>query len=318
MKIIFSRKGFDSGYGRVASPIFGNNEMFSLPIPSQQGTRYADLRTCSGRPVGKIARDLTSDFRNQDWCLDSSSRAHLDPDLSHRYYCRAANWRPLFGQCNAAQGHLEKQKVQAGDIFIFFGWFRRVHEEQGRWAYVKDGTEESRQGIHSIFGWLQIQAVKNIKDTRGSLPDWSRDHHHVKYFTNKNSPRNNTLYIASEKLRLGNESFEAPGGGAFRSFFDELQLTRRNQQNKYSRCVWEMPGWLHPSRRKSVLSYHSNMDRWTKSGSKTILRAASRGQEFVLDAEHYPEAIPWLKNLFEMGLRNKSISPDLRPSITGI
>ena len=34
MKIILSRKGFDSGYGGMPSPILPNGIMLSMPIPS--------------------------------------------------------------------------------------------------------------------------------------------------------------------------------------------------------------------------------------------------------------------------------------------
>ena len=47
MKIILSRKGFDSGYGGYPSPIIetnGTKEMLSLPIPLEDDKRsYKDL-----------------------------------------------------------------------------------------------------------------------------------------------------------------------------------------------------------------------------------------------------------------------------------
>lgn len=43
MKIIMSRKGFDSGYGGVASPIFSDRSMVSLPIPARWSVKsYED------------------------------------------------------------------------------------------------------------------------------------------------------------------------------------------------------------------------------------------------------------------------------------
>jgi len=32
---------------------------------------------------------------------------------------------PIFGQINAAQSHLENNNVKEGDLFLFFGWFRK-------------------------------------------------------------------------------------------------------------------------------------------------------------------------------------------------
>lgn len=37
MRIILSRKGFDSEYGGCASPILPDGKMISMPIPSESG-----------------------------------------------------------------------------------------------------------------------------------------------------------------------------------------------------------------------------------------------------------------------------------------
>ena len=44
-RIILSRKGFDSSAGGVASPIFKDGSIFSIPIPqkSPSPTKYKDL-----------------------------------------------------------------------------------------------------------------------------------------------------------------------------------------------------------------------------------------------------------------------------------
>ena len=44
MKVILSRKGFDSGYGGMASPILPDGTLLSLPIPSKSETvKFTDL-----------------------------------------------------------------------------------------------------------------------------------------------------------------------------------------------------------------------------------------------------------------------------------
>ena len=44
MKVILSRKGFDSGYGKTASPILPDGTLLSLPIPSKAETvKFTDL-----------------------------------------------------------------------------------------------------------------------------------------------------------------------------------------------------------------------------------------------------------------------------------
>jgi len=45
MRIILSRKGFDSGSGGCPSPIFPDGSMFAMPIPYEPSpVRYEDLR----------------------------------------------------------------------------------------------------------------------------------------------------------------------------------------------------------------------------------------------------------------------------------
>jgi hypothetical protein len=121
MKIVLSRKGFDSTVGKVPSPIFPDGRMLSLPIPPASGNvTYQDI-TFDRRPIAEIVSDLTDDR------LPASSPAHLDPDLRAGAIPREAGWQPLFGQDGAAQAHLERQRVGPGDILLFFWWFRRVH-----------------------------------------------------------------------------------------------------------------------------------------------------------------------------------------------
>ena len=42
MKIILSRKGFDSQYGKIKSPILENGTLLSLPIPQENDTKTFD------------------------------------------------------------------------------------------------------------------------------------------------------------------------------------------------------------------------------------------------------------------------------------
>jgi hypothetical protein len=61
MKIILSRKGFDSTSGGVPSPIFEDGTMISLPIPYKTGVPYGDIAT--GLPqfdrMGRLVEELT-------------------------------------------------------------------------------------------------------------------------------------------------------------------------------------------------------------------------------------------------------------------
>jgi hypothetical protein len=78
MKIIISRKGFDSSVGGGASPIFPSGELCSLPIPEslpgRHSKRYKDIRR-GGQLLGDIVNDLT------EGAIKPVAFAHLDPDL---------------------------------------------------------------------------------------------------------------------------------------------------------------------------------------------------------------------------------------------
>ena len=43
MKVVLSRKGFDSSNGGIVSPIFEDGTMISFPIPSDDSDRFSDL-----------------------------------------------------------------------------------------------------------------------------------------------------------------------------------------------------------------------------------------------------------------------------------
>src|SRR5262249_40535555 len=92
MKIILSRKGFDSSAGGCPSPIFEDGTMMSLPIPARDSPiEYADVA------LAQLVTDLTRG------AITGADRAHLDPDLARSTLPRARGWRPLFGQLGAAQ-----------------------------------------------------------------------------------------------------------------------------------------------------------------------------------------------------------------------
>ena len=51
-------------------------------------------------------------------------------------------------------------------------------------------------------------------------------------------------------------------------------------------------------KRPSPLSYHGRPNRWQLMDDSVQLQTVGRGQEFVLDTDHYPEALTWLRTLF--------------------
>ena len=89
MKIILSRKGFDSSAGGVASPILPDGSMLSLPIPDRASpVLYQDI-TLRGHSLGRVVVDLTRGDQKSHY------GAHLDPDLVESAYPRAVGWRRM-------------------------------------------------------------------------------------------------------------------------------------------------------------------------------------------------------------------------------
>lgn len=77
-KIILSRKGFDSANGGLASPIFPDGRLISLPIPEDTekktegfSVRYSDIQV-DGKTYREIISDLKPNHKNLDDCC------HLD------------------------------------------------------------------------------------------------------------------------------------------------------------------------------------------------------------------------------------------------
>jgi Nucleotide modification associated domain 3 len=296
MKLILSRKGFDSGNGGVASPILlPGDTLLSLPIREDKESpiSYGDLQ-CRGVSLGKIVSDLTEGRLK---AVRADDQAHLDPHLDSAPYhnhTRLPGWCPLFGQDGAAQTHLKRHEVQDGDLFLFFGWFRRakLDKKNDRYHFVKDEPD-----LHVVYGWLQVgKKITGLKPNDPRAPDWAKYHPHL----HGKRPNNNTIYISSEKLHIPGVNSNIPGGGIFRKFHSDLQLTAPGGDR---RSVWRLPAWFYPKDERVALSYHRNRDnRWEQRGGWTFLRSVGRGQEFVLDVKQYPEAIGWIDNLMTHAL----------------
>lgn len=269
MRIILSRKGFDSKYGGVASPILPDGRFLSLPIPSSNGNvTYGDM-TFQDIHVGNLVENLT-----QGNILAGAS-AHLDPDLCEALIPRADGWIPAFGQVGSAQSHLSGHDIGSGDLFLFFGWFRKVDLVNGVWKYVRGAPD-----LHVLFGWLWVDKVlqvgTNTRDYARQYPALAKHPHLVGKVTDVR----NTIYI-------GNNA------GIFSGFSEQHTLTEPGQ----SRSVWRMPHWFYP-RGRSPLTYHGNPKSWSLLKDGFVrLQSARIGQEFVLNCDEYPEAKGWIAGL---------------------
>jgi hypothetical protein len=283
MKIIISRKGFDSKNGGCPSPIFPDGSLVSMPIPVRQApVRYCDV-VYKNQPLSEIAASLSGGM------VMPTDPTHLDPDLNSSHIARRAGWLPAFGQSGTAQSHLALSGVTVGDLFLFFGWFRQVELIQGEWRYQRKAPHQ-----HVLFGWLQVGEIlkigSDLEPFKRSHP-WLSDHPHL----HGNQSAQNTIYIATKSLSLPNLAKEIPGGGTFPTALPVQVLTAPGQPN---RSLWRMPDCFEPTNR-TPLTYHSAPSRWSRSPAGHLhLQSVAIGQEFVLDTKLYPDAVTWTKSLF--------------------
>lgn len=275
MKIILSRKGFDSRYGGVPSLILEDGTMMSAPIPEMNekcvlfdtGKRYADLRKM-------ILPEF--DDKRYEFC-------HLDPDIRPELHASLPpHWKPILGQSGVAARHLEKHHVAHGDLFLFWGWFRKVGEPRP---------------FHAIWGYMQVGKV--VRDTT-EIERYSWHPHSREYYCGKESPwkQTNTLYIGTDKIIGMTGAENIPGYGTF--LFNEgtrslLKLTRDGDSSLTHWRADALP-WLDWKKRKSHMTYHDDEKRFARDGS--YFQAASRGQEFVVDGMN-EKTMDWLKQLLK-------------------
>lgn len=283
MKIVISRKGFDSQYGGIPSPVFPNGSVLPFPIPSPAGRPLRDLQH-NGIPVHQLVHQLGGR-------LGPADTVHLDPDLAAAAVTRKPGWRPSLGQVGSAQKHLRNQGVASGDLFLFFGWYRPVEYDttSRRWRYAAGSRD-----MHALFGWLLVQEVVQVTSTDHSLAQrwpWIADHPHVQHrarFCGENA-----IYVGAAELAMGKGKHA--GAGLFSRWSPALRLTDPGQPLK---SVWSVPAWMAPAGGR-MLTYHSSPERWRIGKTSAQLRSVGKGQEFVIDVGNDPAPRKWLIELIE-------------------
>ena len=214
MKVIFSRKGFDSAAGGGPSPIVGGKPV-SLPIPSGgfSATTYGDLG------LGELAR--------------TASRGALGPDdFCHYDPMFRANGTCLFGQCSAAQTHLANQGVKPGDVFLFFGLFRE---------------EASGEPHHRIFGYQRIERIVDLancgEDQRAAFAQIGHPHALGMH------ARNDVIYCGEGVTAVSDDPYlrlTVPGGPP--SLWERPDWLRKGGLSYHDRA----DRWLRGGRLRSV------------------------------------------------------------------
>ncbi len=242
--------------------------MLSLPIPSAlDSIDYDSLPAPGGRTIGGVIDELDARAKI------GGKGAHADPDLIAGMRDRDAGWLPSLGQIGSASGHLTKQGVRVGDLFLFYGWFRHTEEIDGRLRFRTD-----RPGYHAIYGYLKIGDIISANSLT-DLPEWLQDHPHA--IKKRLAKSTNVIYVADELL---DSNPTVPGAGVFR-LRDALVLTKLG----WSRSRWSLDPELF---RHLQISYHTD-----KSWKENYFQSYPRAQEYVIQADDPVER--WAYDLIE-------------------
>ncbi|MCS4487988.1 hypothetical protein [Streptococcus sciuri] len=268
MKIILSRKGFDSSNGGIPSPILPDGTLLSLPIPAKIDQLSFDDLHYNGVSYAEILRQL----RGRD-CKEHHFNCHLDPDIRKHVRSKPVeNWQAGFGQINAAQGLLRNQGVGVGDLFLFFGWFRQTEGNlsAGTLRYRTDAPD-----LNIIYGYLQVGELVHQKERLQN--QYPFHPHSLEERANKPS---NILYLSQEKLSFAEDK---EGYGVF-NYAENRVLTKEGK----SRSIWKEIPALFP---ENLCGNHKNS---AKNGG---ISYAGIWQEKVLQENSLSES--WAQSLFE-------------------
>ena len=262
MKIILSRKGFDSTAGGFASPVFPDGTLFSIPIPSKSDKfTYSNLNfKCENDSISKILNDLTSKkIHSGKWreCDYGGSKfhCHYDPmPYSSEDFTGIA-----FGQYGRTESHLRKQGIKKGDIFLFYGWFRKVKKVDNRWQYTSDALD-----IHLIWSYMEvgeILKIDTVEEKQKVLNIYPFLENHAHMYISENVQ--NSIYL-SKKHRY------------FK--YDEIRCLTDLKDYK-GRAKWRLPNYFNHS---EAFTFLKDLQ---KDNNDVIISHRGYGQEFVLDLE---------------------------------
>ena len=311
MKIILSRKGFDSGKktGNGASPFVKNKEMMSFPIPAERAAAFANIIRYDGVrfPDGATMKQRMEELRQgkPKWGPSLSVECcHHDPDLVLDARDRPSKdgWRGIFGQSGSQQTELEK--VDRGDLFLFFGWFQEAEIGSGGLRFCADAPD-----LHTLFGYLQVERTLSVEEGM-EVPECFSDHPHLNWQRQQlrlegNVSENEMVYIARERLSILDGNGDLPGYGVFRHSPD-LVLTAENQP----RSFWDLPFFFddqfcdgHISRINECRC--RNPCHTEECGRKGLCKTDHQWQESIINAT--PEIQKWALERIRAGMRADGI-----------
>lgn len=234
MKVVLSRKGFDSSNGGIPSPIMPDGTLLSMPIPTDDNASYADIYW-NGKAYSEILSELAPG--------KSFDKCHIDPDI--RKNRDISGWKPAFGQTGAAQGTLINAGVEKGDIFLFFGWFRGAEGTESGYRFRKRYPEDFYSGndLQVIYGYLQVGDILSSAEDIAKYP-W-HPHAQAEIYTSKN----NVLYVPTEKLSIAPEK---KGYGTLDFRKDRVLTMEGMSRGTWNEYEFLKPGNIYPKKKNSA------------------------------------------------------------------
>ena len=269
MKVVLSRKGVDSGNSKISSLIFNDKDFIVFPIKDEKSDKsYGDIKLYDDlwQKIYKI-----KDYETE---INPNKKCHLDPNIQN-FLQNEENFIGMLGlnSNSITQFINNKIEIAIGDIFLFWGLFSKVKENNQNF-YI-DNFFKNR---HIIYGFLE---VGDIIDTK-QLTKEDRTNYENKYPCLKNHPhwnldnyknkKNNIIYIAKQN-----------GYGMFK-YNDELILSA---PQSYNRSNWQI------SQLANCKIQNMQSKSFDENGRITI---NGHGQEFVLEDKN---AEIWAKNLIQ-------------------
>ncbi len=218
MKIILSRKGFDSANGGIVSPIFEDGSMVSFPIPSADKDSYADLQH-NGVGYDRLLSELN---------YKGGSHCHVDPDLEQeRRKEKIRGWIPAFGQIGTSALYLTNNEIESGDVFLFFGNFHFLEQNGEKYKYVKrSGDFYKDNDLQVIWGYLEVGEI--IRDPHRQKDFWWHPHASEE----RRNTESNIIFVGSKELSFNKDK---PGAGLL--CYDEKRVLTLYGAKK---ATWKM------------------------------------------------------------------------------
>jgi len=263
MKIILSRKGFDSSNGKIPSPIMPDGALLSMPIKSTDTLTFDALKygDCT---YAEILRQLAPKLQY--------TNCHLDPDIRENVRINAVQgWKPAFGQIDKAQGYLNNRNVKSGDLFLFFGRFQKTIGDPLDKTLRFDKTAPI---LHVIYGYMEIGEIIPSDKIADRQYTW-----HPHGCGERLNDKTNTIYIPAKTLSFDQSR---SGWGAF-DYSQELVLTMSGKTATWHEIPALMPNNLAFSNKKN-------------SAKNQGLYYAGQWQELVLKENVISEE--WAKSFF--------------------